>query len=167
MSYRCHVWKITPDGETELPACPIAHKSVEAALNCRHLRKGDEACHRWEIHGGAFVVDKGEGPRGWSRHGKIQGGVSWEYSQDYIQKTERVTVAVDGQRVLDMSRKSHQLNQRANWGSGFAQGMAYMLAVLGKSPDVAGDWLALISDNLSDADREELPTNVIKGPWGA
>lgn len=166
MSYRCHVYKITPDGETELPLCDVDHKTIDSALNCRNSKKGQEACHRWEIRGGVFVVEKGEGPVGQSWHGKIQGGIAWKYSRSFLHKTERVTVTVDDDTLIDWERKIAGKHQ-VDWSEEFAQGMAYMLGTLGRSPEVAATWLGSIREELSilGKDVEELPANVIKGPW--
>lgn len=167
MSYRCRVWKITGDGETELPACPIEHKTVDAALNCRNLRKGPEACHRWEIRGGAFVVEKGEGSRGRTEGGKIQGGISWAYSQDYIHKTERVTIAVDDSPMIDMSRPIPYSRRLIRWNADFAAGMATMLGTVGKWPERTDEWISAVTDIIRAKPEEDkdLPPNVIKGPW--
>jgi hypothetical protein len=166
MGYRCHVWKRSADGETELPLCSIEHKTVDSALNCRHLKKGTEAAHRWEIRGGAFVVEKGEGPQGWARCGQVQGGISWEYSRDYIRDTERVTVAVDGDVMIDLKRPMNSPKKQVDWSDDFALGMAYMLATIGKHRKRSKTWIERVTDAFAADDGEgELPANVVKGPW--
>lgn len=169
MSYRCHVYKITPDGETELPLCDVDHKTIDAALNCRNSKKGQEACHRWEIRGGIFVVEKGEGSRGHTESGKVQGGISWAYSQDYIHRTERVTIAVDDAPMIDMSRPISYSRRLSRWNADFAAGMATMLGTVGKWPERTDGWISAVTDIIRAKPEgdEELPANVIKGPWQA
>jgi len=165
MSYRCRVWSISASGETELPVCTVEHKTIESALNCRNSRKGSEPLHRWEIWGGDFVVKKGEGQRGISQSGKVQGGISWGYSQDWVHGTERLWIAVDADMMVDMERKAHQRDEM-KWNADFVCGMAYMLGSVAKCGDRSGPWIDMVRENLlMPSDAEELPANVIKGPW--
>ena len=167
MSYRCRVWRIWKGGEEELPACPTEHKTVDAAMNCRYLKKGTEPLHRWEIRGGAFVVEKGEGARGWSVTGKVQGGIAWEYSHDFLKGTEKMLVMVGNRPMINRERKAH-CDRNNKWDPDFVRGLAYGIGMFGAFPERTWPWVEIISEaNKAEKneEEEEFPENVVKGPW--
>jgi hypothetical protein len=158
MSYTCHVWQVTSGGDKPLPPCGVAHRTVEAAMGCRVRLKGEEPCHRWEIRGGDIPTAKGAGPVEHVVSGNVQ-AVEWRYIQDYLQHTTRIQIFANRARVVDYLLNARQ---RMVVTSSHAEGMAMMLSgVLRADPEI----VARLVETAQAAEPEELPANVVRGPW--
>lgn len=158
MSYTCHVWRVGLDKETLLPPCTIQHRTVEAAMNCRTRAKGEEPCHRWEIRGGDIPVAKGAGPTEMVHSGHVK-AVEWRYTQDYLRDSTRIQIFANDARVVDYLLNSRQ---RMLITRSHAEGMAMMLdGVLRADPDI----VARLVETAQATEPEELPANVVRGPW--
>lgn len=154
MSYTCHIW----DRHGKPAACGVAHRTQDAAMDCRIRAKGEEPLCRWEIRGGAFTVAKGAGPTGRTCGGGER--VRWEHCDDYATGSTTIRVWVDERQVFHHEWAPGRVPKPSH-----AEGMAWMMEVVLKSdPDGMAELIRAFNAE-DEQDEEVLPANVVRGPW--
>jgi hypothetical protein len=183
MPFQCRVTVLNPrDRSTSQIVCPVEHRTLDAAYNCRFCDKHQNPGGSWQIHNGFTVVASNEWPEWVDDEGKHD-VIEWTHRKFRNPQncedrwlTERITFRLnDGQQADNLLQitqyyATFEEAQRRLFAlpRGYAHGYAHALHSMAGKPEMMADFAKKIDECAERKDCNDLIAlgNVTIGPWG-